>query len=77
MRDPEDYRLRFRQPANCLLEECSVFVGIDTNTGDPSILDITMQGVAGGWLAAGFSLTQNMVSSSVSSLMYKHGTSGQ
>jgi hypothetical protein len=38
-----------------------VFVGIDTNNGSSEYLDITMQGVAGGWLAVGFSFTQNMV----------------
>lgn len=61
MRNPEDYRLTFRQPPNCQLADCNIFVGIDTNTGDPSLLDITMQGVSGGWLAVGFSLSQNMV----------------
>lgn len=61
MRNPEDYRITFRQPSGCQLAECNVFVGIDTNTGDPSQLDITMQGVAGGWLAVGFTATQNMV----------------
>ena len=60
-RDPEDYRLTFRTPANCLLDECNVFVGIDTNNGSSEYLDITMQGVAGGWLAVGFSFTANMV----------------
>ena len=66
MRDPEDYRLTFRQPANCRLEECNAFVGIDTNAGNPNFLDITMQGVAGCWVAVGFSPTQNMVGSFVS-----------
>ena len=61
MRDPEDYRLTFRQPPNCQLADCNVFVGIDTNVDNPTFLDITMQGVADGWLAVGFSLTQNMV----------------
>ena len=60
-RDPEDYRLTFRSPPNCLLDECNVFVGIDTNKGNSEYLDITMQGVAGGWLAVGFSFTANMV----------------
>ena len=62
VRDPEDYRLTFRTPSNCLLNECNVFVGIDTNVGSPGYLDITMQGVAGGWLAVGFTFTQSMVS---------------
>ena len=61
MRDPEDYRLTFRSPSNCLLDECRVFVGIDSNAGSSDYLDITMQGVAGGWLAVGFTFTQNMV----------------
>ena len=60
-RDPEDYRLTFRTPPNCLLDECNVFVGIDTNVGSPAYLDITMQGLANGWLAVGFTTTQNMV----------------
>ena len=61
MRDPEDYRLTFRTPANCLLDQCNVFVGIDTNAGNSDYLDITMQGVASGWLAVGFTITQSMV----------------
>ena len=65
MRDPELYRLSFRHPADCALPNCNAFIGIDTNTGDPSLLDITMQGLAGGWLAIGFSPTPSMVSNSV------------
>ena len=62
IRNIEDYRLTFRQPPGCQLANCSVVVGIDTNTGDPTVLDIAMQGVAGGWLAVGFSPSQSMVS---------------
>lgn len=61
MRNIEDYRLTFRQPPNCQLSDCNVVVGIDTNTGDTTALDITMQGVAGGWLAAGFTPSLSMV----------------
>ena len=61
VQDPELYRLSFRHPANCTLSDCNAFIGIDTNAGDPSLLDITMQGMAGGWLAVGFSPTPNMV----------------
>ena len=70
IRNPENYRLTFRTPPNCLLDECRVFVGIDTNVDNPAFLDITMQGVAEGWLAVGFSPTQSMVGSLVSNLEF-------
>ena len=43
------------------MSECDVFVGIDTNTGDPDFLDIYLEGSAGGWVAVGFTGTANMV----------------
>lgn len=68
MRNPEDYRLTFRTPNNCQLDQCNVFVGIDTNVDNPMFLDITMQGVAQGWIAVGFSESQDMVNSSINLL---------
>ena len=61
MRDPEDYRLTFRTPEGCNVTNCTTFVGIDTNTGNPGILDIYMEGEALGWVAVGFTATRNMV----------------
>lgn len=60
-RDPENYRLIFRSPANCAPSDCDIFVGIDTNTGNPDFLDIYMEGSAEGWVAVGFSDSPNMV----------------
>ena len=56
-----DYRLRIRDPPGCDLSECDLYVGIDTNTGDPEFLDIYMEGNAQGWVAVGFSETRDMV----------------
>ena len=61
MRDPEEYRLTFRTPDGCNVTNCTSFVGIDTNTGNPGILDIYMEGEAQGWVAVGFTETRNMV----------------
>lgn len=60
----EDYRLTFHIPSNCAPTQCAVFVGIGTNTGNSSYLDIYLEGQADGWLAVGFSKTSDMVSSS-------------
>ena len=57
-----DYRLTFRNPPNCTVSSCDVFVGIDTNLGDPSFLDIYLEGKADGWIAVGFTETPSMVS---------------
>ena len=60
-KDPEDYRLTFRDPPNCIMSKCDVFIGIDTNAGDPDFLDIYLEGQAGGWVAVGFTETPDMV----------------
>ena len=62
-REPGNYRLIFRNPENCISSECDIFVGIDTNSGDDSFLDIYMEGSARDWVAVGFSDSQNMVGS--------------
>ena len=65
-RAAEDYRLIFRAPSNCIPADsqsaCDIFVGIGTNTGNSSYLDIYLEGQADGWVAVGFSKTSNMVS---------------
>ena len=71
MRAPEDYRLTFGTPANCQPDQCTVFVGIDTNVDNPMFLDITMQGTAQGWVAVGFSSTPSMVNSSIIMIITK------
>jgi hypothetical protein len=43
------------------MTSCTSFVGIDTNTGNPGILDIYMEGEAQGWVAVGFTATRSMV----------------
>ena len=62
VRAPGDYRLIFRNPPDCAPSECDVFVGIDTNAGDSSYLDIYLEGQADGWVAVGFSSSPSMVS---------------
>lgn len=62
VRNPLDYRLIFREPSGCEPSQCRIFIGIDTNTGNNSFLDIYMEGEASGWIAVGFSDTQSMVS---------------
>ena len=42
-----------------------MFVGIDTNSGDPDYVNIYIEGEADGWVAVGFSETRSMVSHSV------------
>lgn len=61
VRAPADYRLVFSSPANCDPSTCDIFVGIDTNTGNPDFLDIYMEGTTQGWVAVGFSNSQSMV----------------
>lgn len=61
MRDAEEYRLIFRSPSLCVGFRCNIFVGIDTNIGNSSFLDIYMEGEGLGWVAVGFSHTQDMV----------------
>ena len=43
------------------MSECDVFVGIDTNVGNPDFLDIYLEGHADGWVAVGFTETPDMV----------------
>ena len=37
-----------------------MFIGIDTNTGNSSYLDIYIEGESQGWVAVGFTETPNM-----------------
>ena len=60
-RSPGDYRLQFFSPEGCNISDCDLYIGIDTNTGDNDFLDIYMEGTAAGWVAVGFSATNNMV----------------
>ena len=60
-RSPEEYRITARIPTDCVVSECTVFVGIDTNDGESTYLDIYMEGTAQAWVAVGFSESQNMV----------------
>ena len=62
-KNPEDYRLTFRDPPDCFISKCDIFVAIDTNAGDPAFLDIYLEGTAQGWVAVGFTDTPSMVSS--------------
>ena len=58
----EEYRLIFRNPAHCVnAYDCDIYIGIDTNSGDPNFLDIYMEGRTSGWLAVGFSDSISMV----------------
>ena len=74
VRAPQDYRLVFSNPANCDPSTCDIFVGIDTNLGNGGFLDIYMEGNAQGWVAVGFSDSQNMVQMFIIMLIvkYKH-----
>ena len=61
--DPESYGLRRRAPDGCEPNAtCDYFVGISVNIGDPSYIDVYLSGLATGWVAVGFSPTNNMVS---------------
>ena len=59
---PEEYRLTFRDPPDCVPSQCQVFVGVDTNSGNSGYLDFYLEGEANGWVAVGFSATPSMVS---------------
>ena len=61
VRAPTESRLIFRSPANCDPSTCDIFVGIDTNTGNPGFLDIYMEASTQGWVAVGFSDSMSMV----------------
>ena len=60
--DPVDFRLTLRDPPGCEPASCNVFVGIATNQGNDQYLDFYIEGQSGGWVAVGFSESQNMVS---------------
>lgn len=57
-----DYRLTFSTPRGCILPNCTVYVGINPNAGDPTYLDFYVTGQAQSWAAVGFSESRNMVS---------------
>jgi hypothetical protein len=61
VRAPADFRLILRDPPACDPDTCNIYVGIDTNTQDPSFLDFYIQGEAQAWVAVGFSESPNMV----------------
>ena len=44
-------------------EDCLVFAGIDTNSGNQDYLDFYLSGQAESWVAVGFTPTRSMVSS--------------
>ena len=60
-RAPGDYRLRYYDPVNCDPDNCTYFLGIDTNEGNPLFLDFYLTAETEGWVAVGFSLSPNMV----------------
>ena len=60
-REPGDYRLQNRDPDGCDPESCDYFVGIDTNEGNDSFLDFYLTADIDGWVAIGFSMSNNMV----------------
>ena len=65
VRDAEEYRIIATIPNGCSPpSSCDLFVGVDTNLGNTTYLDVYMEGTAQGWLAVGFSETADMVSSS-------------
>lgn len=57
IRNASDYRLRYREPKNCVPDNCTYFVGIDTNEGNSSFLDFYFVGRVTGWVALGISKT--------------------
>jgi hypothetical protein len=59
--EPQDYRLRRRDPAGCNPRNCDYFMGINNNS-NPEYLDFYMTADIGGWVAVGFSRSANMVS---------------
>lgn len=59
----KQYRLTRAFPEGCKNsnKNCDYFLGIDTNSGNSSLLDFTLEAKAEGWVAVGFSKTPNMV----------------
>ena len=61
-RTPEDSRLIVSIPDGCnIASQCDLFVGISTNEDNSSFFDFYIEGEADGWVAVGFSETQDMV----------------
>ena len=60
VRAPEDSRLIVSDPPDCDRPTCDLFIGISTNANS-SFFDFYIEGDAAGWVAVGFSETQNMV----------------
>ena len=56
-----DYPLEYRNPSNCNVSDCAVYVGIAVNSSDSNYLDFYIEGDATSWVAVGFSTTFNMV----------------
>jgi len=50
VRAPEDYRIRARIPRGCSGDSCLTFVGVDTNAGNGSYLDIYLEGKSEAWV---------------------------
>ena len=63
IRAPGDYRLRYHNPVNCDPNNCTYFMGIDTNEGNPFYLDVYLTAEIDGWVAVGFSESPDMVCS--------------
>ena len=62
---PEDYTFKWRRPEGCTTGtagNCTYFVGIQLNAGDAAFLDFYLEGSQAGWVAIGFSGSNNMVS---------------
>lgn len=56
-----EFPLTFKYPAGCDKDECSWYFAMGPNTFNEDFLDIYMEASAGGWVAVGFSLNQEMV----------------
>ena len=67
----EMYRLTQRIPQGCVPPVCDFFLGISNNKQNSSFIDITLEARANGWVAVGFSKTQNMVSYIASEALIK------
>ena len=51
----------YRSPEGCVPSNCTTFIGIDRNQGNPDYLDIHMEGSTEGWIAVGFTENPSMV----------------
>lgn len=66
MQETSSYRISVSSPKDCekkSISKCDYFFGINTNSGDSSYVDFTLEGEAKGWVAIGFSDTPSMVHS--------------